>query len=158
MFNHICTLCFNWHFVSLKTRTRWLYFFYLGIKQRCSTCRWGLTFYSRLKNACMSHDFITREELAHIVIVTPPHFIEVPIPSPESERSVVWVLSVSQLSPEDGEHIVLLLFVQINLEYFEGQLRLQFSIYNFVYPSKMYVHILKECGHVNRIMIYFFTK
>ena len=112
-------------------------FFYLGIKQRCSTYRRGLTFYSRLKNACMSHDFITREELAHIVIVIPPHFIEVPIPSPESERSVVWVLSVSQLSPENGEHIVLLLFVQINLEYFGGQLRLQFSIYNF--PRCMYI-------------------
>ena len=43
--------------------------------------------------------YIKRGGLAHKTSLTPPLFIEVPVPSQESERSCICVLEVSILPP-----------------------------------------------------------
>jgi hypothetical protein len=57
---------------------------------------WGLVFYSSVENTCNDRIISLRGVIwAHTTSLSPPLFIEVPVPSPVSERSCIYVLGAS---------------------------------------------------------------
>ena len=50
------------------------------------------------KTFAWPHHFNKRESLAHEASLTPPHFIEVPVPGKDGERLYICVLGISSMS------------------------------------------------------------
>jgi hypothetical protein len=72
-------------------------FFITTLFARSLTCdRWHFT--HMWKTFAWPDHFNKRESLAHEASLTPPHFIEVPVPGKDGERLYICVLGISILS------------------------------------------------------------
>jgi hypothetical protein len=154
--DNMCYLHAFWHFVSYLnsialyySKNNWLRFWRTNISSFYYSNGKFLRMWKKHKpehtvfkvtsifKACI-YQYFTKREGCHKTILTPPHFIEVPVQSQESERSCICMLGVSNL----------LLSTTLIVDYF-GLFR-QCGTFCFsrfwIVPTVWYFGLFRQCG------------